>query len=184
MHEGIREWLLEEENPSIRYRTLTEIFGVPKADAAETYDRIWESRAVQRMLARQSDGGVWEHTRKAYGIHTSTRYFTGRDVFFDSQTRQNLVLDARPGWRSIDSFFPPEPMRIGLPHIVAALSMLGAGSHAGLTRAWAYLSERRDTEGRLLLEGTLTKQPCSFGKVGEPNKWATLYAEIAEMQRA
>ena len=111
-------------------------------------------------------------------------YFLKRDVFFSSADKAKLVLDERPGWRAIDNFFPAETMRIGLPLIVFALSVLGAGCHPALDMAWKYLESKKNERGRLVLEGTLTKQPCKFGKVGEENKWVTLYALLAERYRA
>lgn len=105
-------------------------------------------------------------------------YFLKRDVLYISDS-SNLVLDGRPGWRSIDNFFPVEPMRIGLPLIVSALAILGVGEEQALKKAWEFLNEKKDTTGRLLLEGTLTKQPCKFGKVGKENKWVTFYSVLA-----
>ena len=111
--------------------------------------------------------------------HEPTRlYFLARDVFLTSD-RSNHVVDARPGWRYVDNFFPPEPMRVGLPLIVHALAVLGDGSHPGVQAAWSILNEKPDEHGRLSLEGTLSKQPVSFGAVGKPNKWMTFYYEAA-----
>ncbi len=106
-------------------------------------------------------------------------YFIKRDVFYTSD-KTRFILDGRPGWRFIDNFFPVEPMRIGLPLTMSALSILGVGNHPALQKAWEFLNEKTDENGKLVLEGTLTKQPCSFGKVGQPNKWVSFYALLAE----
>jgi len=106
-------------------------------------------------------------------------YFLRRSVFYASDRSKSLV-GGKPGWRIIDNFFPVEPMRIGLPLIVAALAILGAGSAPETEEAWTLLREKEDENGRLALEGTLVKQPCSFGKTGQPNKWVTFYAALAE----
>jgi hypothetical protein len=306
---NVVDWLLEKQNPAIRYRTLTELLDTPKNDPESSllYRSIWETKDVQKMLSRQNDAGIWEHGAKEYGVHTSLRYLTAfaeyglrqdrrldqaaeyavhflreketadlahdytgcgnalmlralvmlgyhqdarvtdlvdryaetqlsdggfmcrrllaqkpnrkgcykasvaalllyaeckcqgtlllnteqlvdyflkRDVFFTTEDKTKLVLDERPGWRAIDNFFPAETMRIGLPLIVDALSVLGAGNHLALDRAWEYLESKKNERGRLVLEGTLTKQPCKFGQVGEENKWVTLYALLAERYRA
>jgi hypothetical protein len=106
-------------------------------------------------------------------------YFLRRDVFYHAEDLAILVVDGRPGWRAIDNFFPVEPMRIGLPVTLAALSVLGAGREPALHRAWALLSEKRDARGWYMLEGTLAKQPCRWGKVGQENDWITFYALLA-----
>lgn len=116
------------------------------------------------------------------GTESLLQYFINRDIFYDS-SKTKLVIDTKPGWRNIDNFFPVEPMRIGLPLIMSALSILGIGNHAAVTRGWSYLYEKADESGRYMLEGTLTKQPCAFGKVGQTNKWVTFYALLAEKYR-
>lgn len=110
-------------------------------------------------------------------------YFLKRDVFFNSEKTVLLSGDGRFGWRFIDNFFPVEPMRMGLPLTLSALAILGAGDHPALKKAWDLLDAKRDTEGRFALDGTLTKQPCSFGSAGKPNKWITYYAELAYMRK-
>lgn len=294
------EWLLEDENPAVRFRAAAEA-GLPGQDPlART---VWEMSAVRKMLARQNSAGVWEHTEREYGVHTSLRYLTacaefglrrdtrldaaavyaarfleekedaplnqdysgcsdalllralvmlgyadlpavgglveryaarqlwdggfmcrrllakkpgrkgcykatvaalllaaeckrarrelpqthklveyflGRDVFFSSDDADKLLLDGRPGWRAIDNFFPAESMRYGLAQIMAALAALGAGSHPALEKGWRLLESKKTAAGRWTLEGTLTQQPCSFGKVGQENKWVTLYAWMAQ----
>lgn len=306
---NVTPWLLEKQNPAIRYRTLTELLGVPKSDpeASLVYHEIWATKDVQAMLARQNEQGCWEHSENEYGVHTSLRYLTAfaenglsqdkrldnsveyavhflveketadlghdysgcsnalvlralvmlgyhqnagvvqlidryietqlfdggficrrllakkpnrrgcykacvaalllyaeckrhsipllgteqlvdyflkRDVFFSSGDKTKLLLDGKPGWRAIDNFFPVETMRIGLPLIVSALCVLGAGNHPSLDRAWEYLNSKKNVNGRWALEGTLTKQPCKFGKVGDENIWVTFYALLAEKYRA
>ncbi len=302
------DWLLEKQNPAIRYRAMTELLDVSKSDqeASLGYQEIWAAKDIQAMLARQNEKGIWEHTENEYGVHTSLRYLTAfaenglrqdsrlehaveyavrflveketadlshdysgcsnalvlralvmlgyhqeigvkslinryvetqlfdggficrrllakrpdrkgcykasvaalllyaeckrqgipllgceqlveyflkRDVFFSSGDKAKLLLDGKPGWRSVDNFFPVETMRIGLPLIVSALSILGAGNQPSLERAWEYLARKKNQDGRLALEGTLTKQPCKFGKVGDENQWVTFYALLAEKYR-
>jgi hypothetical protein len=102
-----------------------------------------------------------------------------RDVFYSSD-KSKAFTDGRVGWRFIDNFFPVEPMRMGLPLIVSALSVLEAGGDPAMKEVWGLLKDKETENGRLILEGTLTKQPCSFGKAGFENKWMTFYAHLAE----
>ena len=108
-----------------------------------------------------------------------TEYFLKRDVFYTSD-KSNLLADGKEGWRYIDNFFPVESMRIGLPLIVSSLSILGAGKAKGTERAWDLLMSKKSNEGKLILDGTLSKQPFSFGKVGQANKWLTFYMLLSE----
>jgi len=111
-------------------------------------------------------------------------YFLKRDVFYSSDKSKAFYdKDGRVGWRFVDNFFPVEPMRMGLPLIVSALSTLGAGRHPALAEAWEMLKAKEGENGRLKLEGTLTKQPCSFGAVGKENKWMTFYASLAKKDK-
>jgi hypothetical protein len=105
-----------------------------------------------------------------------------RDIFYSSD-KTSKFEEGRVGWRFVDNFFPVEPMRMGLPLIVSALSILGVGNNPAMEEAWDLLKGKEDENGRLYLEGTLTKQPCSFGKVGQANKWLTFYSILAEKYR-
>ena len=301
MNEQTINWLLEDNNPAIKYRTLTEICGKSPEECQDIYDLIWEHKSIVNMLNKQDENGLWESEKRYYGnfldlkyltafaehgIHKDTRldklvdhtvdflkafaekddlsgcgtplmlralvmmryheqkdvmeliekfsaaqlydggfmckrlldkkpdrkscykaaltglllyaeckkknilpdnsdklveYFLKRDVFYSSDKSKAFYdKDGRVGWRFVDNFFPAEPMRMGLPLIVSALSVLGAGNHPAMTEAWKFLKDKEDENGRLKLDGTLTKQPCSFGTVGKVNKWVTFYAVLAE----
>ena len=55
------DWLLEKDNPSVRYFTLTDILDTP-ADSHEVKDarrEIMETGVVPMILAKQEDGGYW-----------------------------------------------------------------------------------------------------------------------------
>jgi hypothetical protein len=55
------DWLLEENNPSVRYFTLTNIVDKP-ADSREAMDarrEIMKTGVVPNILAKQEDGGYW-----------------------------------------------------------------------------------------------------------------------------
>ena len=292
-------WLLEDDNPAIKYRTQTELLGIPPEELRDAYNLIWEQKAIVKMLQKQNENGLWSD--KEWGVHTPLRYLTTfaehgarkderldryvdhtvallraaekendlagcaspltlralamlgyadrdavrelitgyasaqlydggfnckrlldkrperkscykaalgslllyaeckrkdilpdnadklvnyflkRDVFY-SNDKTKTFMEGKYGWRYVDNFFPVEPMRMGLPLIVSALSVLGAGNQPALAEAWEMLKDKEDGFGRLALEGTLTKQPCSFGKVGQPNKWVTFYALLAKKE--
>lgn len=55
------EWLLEAENPSVRYFTLIDVLGKPREDpmVAAAKKSIMESSLVPRILEKQDEGGYW-----------------------------------------------------------------------------------------------------------------------------
>jgi len=69
----ITEWLLEDENPSIRYRTMRELQDIPDSDPKleSTRKMIATYRPVKNMLNAMHPEGYWEQTnprsKKSYG---------------------------------------------------------------------------------------------------------------------
>jgi len=55
------DWLLEEENPSVRYFTLTDILDLPqtKPEVKQAKTAIMKEGVVPRILAKQEAGGYW-----------------------------------------------------------------------------------------------------------------------------
>jgi hypothetical protein len=64
------DWLLEPENPSVRYRTLTELLGAPKDDPEVRKARaaIPDSLPVQKIFAQMHPDGYWLHRGVGAGI--------------------------------------------------------------------------------------------------------------------
>ena len=62
------KWLLEEENPSIRYFTLTELLDKPNTDPDVKKARraIMSDPVVVKILSRQKDGGYWGKPQDFY----------------------------------------------------------------------------------------------------------------------
>lgn len=77
---NISDWLLEKENPSIRYRFLTEYLLEKKLSHAviEAKDNISESKPVLNIFKRMHPDGYWLHRGKGAGIEyacsASTHY--------------------------------------------------------------------------------------------------------------
>ncbi|MHA2325866.1 MAG: hypothetical protein ACXACB_10725, partial [Promethearchaeota archaeon] len=69
----VTEWLLEEENPSIRYRTMRELQEIPDSDPElqSTKKQIMTYRPVKNMLDAMHPEGYWEvispSTKQSYG---------------------------------------------------------------------------------------------------------------------
>ncbi len=106
-------------------------------------------------------------------------YFLDRRIFYRSGKPDELVLDCRAGWRMTDNFFPAEVMRIGLPQLLYAFALLGAGNAPELSEAWEMLDQKKDKDGKYILEGTLSKSYLPREKINKPGKWVTLYSLLA-----
>ncbi len=61
-------WLLEDDNPSVRYSTLVDIEGLSLGDkrVAEAKKAIMEKGIVPKILAGQKEGGHWENPEDFY----------------------------------------------------------------------------------------------------------------------
>jgi hypothetical protein len=62
------DWLLEKENPSVRYFTLINLIGKPESDAEvlEARHCIMETGVVPRVLSAQKEGGYWGESNQFY----------------------------------------------------------------------------------------------------------------------
>jgi hypothetical protein len=103
-------------------------------------------------------------------------YFLKRRVMFKNNDPKKIIALTK-------NSFPVYMPCISLYHILFALSVLGHGRRKELSTAWALLESKKDRQGRYVLERTPTKKIFSVGKIGQPNKWVTLYAYLAEKNR-
>ncbi len=62
------DWLLEENNPSVRYYALKDLLGYPPnhPDVAKSRSNVMNSGMVPRILAEQKSEGCWEAPRDFY----------------------------------------------------------------------------------------------------------------------
>ncbi len=68
LKEDPTEWLLEKNNPSVRYFALTELLEKPDNDSEikETQNEIMNIGVVPKILAKQRDPGYWETAERFY----------------------------------------------------------------------------------------------------------------------
>jgi len=61
LKEDPTEWLLEKDNPSVRYFTLIDILGKPISDpiVLEAKNEIMKAGVVSQILTKQEPGGYW-----------------------------------------------------------------------------------------------------------------------------
>lgn len=71
-------WLLEEEEPSIRYRTLTELLDYPKDsdDVLTAKENVSHCKNAERIFSKINDKGIFPHKPEYYGNFTTFNYLT------------------------------------------------------------------------------------------------------------
>jgi len=64
-HGPVIEWLLQPDNPSVRYRTLVDLIGRPAthSDVTDSQAAIQESPQVTELLSHQLPDGTWRGSR-------------------------------------------------------------------------------------------------------------------------
>lgn len=108
-----------------------------------------------------------------------TKYFFNHKIFYRTDDKSTLVLNARSGWRTVDTFFPFEVMRVGVQNVVEAFAALGFGDDERLKQTWNMLNDYKDENGKVLLGGTMTKSYLPKERIGKPSKWVTFYSILA-----
>lgn len=107
-------------------------------------------------------------------------YFWNHNLFYRTDNLHTLILNVREGWRTIDTFYPFEVMRVGLQNIVEAFCALGYGNDERLREAWELLNSQSDEDEKIILKGTLSKTYLPKERCGKPSKWATFYRLLAQ----
>lgn len=105
-------------------------------------------------------------------------YFLGRDVLFRHDDPDRIVKEEMGR-----TFHPPVATRIGLHMILYSLSLLGNADDPCCKRAWSILEQRRGSDGKYVIDCSLTKPYIKTEKPGKPSKWVTFYA-LAAKKRA
>jgi len=61
-------WLLEDNNPSVKYFTLIDVLEKAENDSEvrKTKEEIMKKGVVPKILAKQKDGGYWENSQNFY----------------------------------------------------------------------------------------------------------------------
>jgi len=88
IHPSVLDWLLEEGEPSVRYRTLTELLDKPAEDAqvAAAREAIPESAHAQRIFKKMHPDGYWLQKK------STTRELIGDGVEYGSFATTHFVL--------------------------------------------------------------------------------------------
>ena len=104
------------------------------------------------------------------------QYFKKRNIFYRMDDRETPMVDVM-----LVTFYPSDPIKIGVQNIVYALRVLGCSRESEAMQAgYEVLNRHRLDNGRYLLTASKSVPAFKAGKVGEENKWITLYAYMAQ----
>ena len=161
-------WLLEEENPSVRYFTLVDILGVPARGrlAAASRKAIMESGIVPRILAKQKAGGFWE---KREDFYMRTKY---------KGTVWQLIILAELGADGRD------------PRVGRACDFVLDASQDRRSGGFAYVGGRRGGHNSGVipcLTGNMVWSLLRLGRGGDPRvkrglEWLTTHARFDDKE--
>ena len=83
-----------------------------------------------------------------------------RNLLFQKENHDKLVLDDKEGWCNSDAFYPFEPMRIAIQNIMETIASLGYGNAPGTTTCWNYLNAAKDDIGLKSFTGRKKETTC------------------------
>jgi hypothetical protein len=182
------DWLLEEENPSVRYFTLVDILGEPEdsAEVGRVRKAIAEWELVKQALALQAPEGYWgDSIDKPYGAGRTSGYFT---LLADVGLERNQSIDkaaeylfersqsTKDGGFSIEAKQKSAYCMTG--YLTRSLLCFGFLNDARVDRAVDNLVR---TAGEPALLNCIQNQrnPCQWGMV----KMLSAFAEMPEAER-
>ncbi len=105
-----------------------------------------------------------------------TNFYINNCVVFHPDNPDKLIIEEMAG-----TYYPFDHVKLGLQMIMYGLSVLGAANHPNCDKAWALLDSKKNSSGKYVLDKS--HPYFEVGKVGEPNKWITLYVLLAEKYR-
>lgn len=103
-------------------------------------------------------------------------FYINNHVAFHPDHPEKLIIEEMAG-----TYYPFDHVKLGLQMTMYGLSVLGAANHPNCSKAWALLDSKKDGSGKYLLDKS--HPYFEVGKIGEPNKWITLYVLLAEKYR-
>jgi hypothetical protein len=70
------EWLLEDNNASIKYRTMTELlnFNIHSPDTKSVREKIFEQKDVKQIYSKLNENGLFSHLPKFFGNFTTFNF--------------------------------------------------------------------------------------------------------------
>lgn len=181
-------WLLEPENPPVRYWTLVEILdrslGDPEVREAKT--AIGRLPLVLEIFAAQHPDGHWGHDQTrpyaAKGTLGTLMILHALGVEPDERTAVGCESFLRFGQNESGGFSMVKTQRSGITpcttgHLLPCLTYFGLVDDPRVRRAFAFLIEDMSTEDALDC-GRYQHQDCLWGAVAALNGLATLPDDV------
>jgi hypothetical protein len=112
-------------------------------------------------------------------IEPLIKFYIDHHAAFRSDIPEKVIIEDMSG-----TFYPIDRVHMGLPMIMYGLSVLGGANHPNCEKAWALLNCKKDNDGKYALSESFAEPYFDVGKVGQPNKWVTLYILLSEKYRA
>ena len=103
-------------------------------------------------------------------------FYSNHYVAFHSDNPDKAIIEEMAG-----TYYPFDHVKLGLQMTVYGLSILGGANHPNCNKALALLENKKDFEGKYILDKSFPY--FEVGKIGEANKWITLYALLSEKYR-
>jgi hypothetical protein len=188
MHNDSIQWLLEPENPSVRYWTLTDLLDRPAADPEVRKARAAIARQpiVKDIFARQHPQGHWgdDATKPCMADGTlgtlSILHMLGVEP--DERTAKGCDSLLRYGQNESGGFSMTQTRRSGIfPCMTGGqlplLVYFGLGDDARVRRAFAFVVEDMSTEDALDC-GRYQHRDCLWGAIAALNGLAVLPADM------
>ena len=161
----VLDWLLESADPSVRYRTLTDLLGAPSTDpeVVATRAEIASSAAARRILEKMHPDGYWLQ-RKAggkvvgdgveYGSYATTHYCLGYLAELGLDRGHPVVHRAAERYLELQAadgdFWHHMPCLYGFN--IRTFVMLGYGADPRLARTIALMSGAGRADGGYLCD--------------------------------
>ena len=164
LNEGVIDWLLEDNQPSVRYFTLVDLLGRKEGDpeVRRTLSRIPRVGWGAQLLARQKPKGHWE-AREPTNFPAWARFlqfpqfgstmwpalvlsdlgFTSRDPRI--RRTAELILDYKLRLSSPFNFFTEEVCAVG--NLARMLSRFGYGDDRRVQKLYAWMLEDQRENG-------------------------------------
>ena len=157
MNKQTLNWLLEDNNPAIKYRTLTEICDKSPGECKDIYNLIWEQKPIVNMLKKQNENGLWSD--KDWGVHTSMRYLT---AFAEHGLQKDTRLDNFIEY-TVDSLQshenPGDLAGCSVPLTLRALVMLGYHDSVDVKNLITKFAAAQLYDGGFMCKMKLDKKP-------------------------
>ncbi|SHO51559.1 hypothetical protein [Anaerocolumna xylanovorans] len=103
-------------------------------------------------------------------------FYISHYVAFHPDNQGKAIIEEMVG-----TYYPFDHVKLGLQMTIYGLSVLGGANHPNCNKALELLDSKKDYDGKYILDKSFPY--FEVGKIGEPNKWITLYALLSEKYR-